>query len=253
MPHSLRQFKGRRKIIGLTAYDYPMARVLSDAEVDFLLVGDSLGMVVYGDRTTHFVTLEEMIRHTQAVVRGHTRGLVVADMPIGTCDNPEDALSNVKRLMRETDVKAVKVEGNPVVCGTLVEAGIAVMGHTGLKPQQAQQWKIQGQNPQAAEKVFQEAKALEAAGCFALILECIPSGLGQRITESLSIPTIGIGAGPHCDGQILVTPDLLGLFPDLHPKFVRRYADLPSTIQTAVGVFVKDVQSGDFPSEGESY
>jgi 3-methyl-2-oxobutanoate hydroxymethyltransferase len=230
-----------------------MARVLSGADVDFLLVGDSLGMVVYGDSTTHFVTLEEMIRHTQAVVRGHARGLVVADMPLGTYETPEDALRNVHRLITETDVKAVKLEGSVAMCKSLVEAGIQVMGHTGLKPQQAERWKVQGQTPQSAEQIFDEAVALEAAGCFAVILECIPSTLAQRITKALSIPTIGIGAGSHCDGQILVTADLLGLFPDFHAKFVRRYVDLPGTIQKAIGAFVTDVQSGNFPSEGESY
>jgi 3-methyl-2-oxobutanoate hydroxymethyltransferase len=253
MPHDFRRLKSQSKIVALTAYDYSMARLLSDAGVDLLLVGDSLGMVVLGYPSTHFVTMEDMIRHTQAVVRGHSRGLVVADMPIGSCDTVELALKNCRRMVEETGVKAVKIEGMPEICAAVVASGIAVMGHTGLKPQTAERMAVQGKSEPEAEAIVEEALALERAGCFSVVLECVPTLLGKRITESLSVPTIGIGAGPHCDGQILVSHDLLGLYQDFHPKFVKQYADLGAIISGAVAQYKKEVEGGVFPSEKESF
>ncbi|MDP2624713.1 MAG: 3-methyl-2-oxobutanoate hydroxymethyltransferase [Candidatus Peregrinibacteria bacterium] len=253
MSEVIRQLKGHRKIVALTAYDYPMAQFLSEAGVDILLVGDSLGMVVLGYTSTHFVTMEDMIRHTQAVMRGHKSGLVVADMPIGSCDTPELAIENCKRMVEETGVSAVKIEGNPEVCRIVVEAGIEVMGHTGLKPQLAEKMRIQGKTSVEAEAILEEAMALENSGCFSVVLECVPSDLGRRITEKLSIPTIGIGAGAECDGQILVTHDMLGLFTDFKPKFVKCYANLGEDIVKAISDFKEDVDRGIFPSLDESY
>ena len=175
MPDSLRRLKSQRKIVALTAYDYSMARILSDAGVDLLLVGDSLGMVVLGYPSTHFVTMEDMIRHTQAVVRGHSSGLVVADMPIGSCDTVELALENCHRMVKETGVKAVKIEGMSEICAAVVASGIAVMGHTGLKPQTAERMAVHGKTEPEAEAIFEEALALERAGCFSVVLECVPT------------------------------------------------------------------------------
>ncbi|MBT7483936.1 3-methyl-2-oxobutanoate hydroxymethyltransferase, partial [Candidatus Peregrinibacteria bacterium] len=226
MPRSLRECKNQRKITVITAYDYPTAQVLSKAGVDVLLVGDSLGMVVYGDTTTHFVTLEEMIRHTMAVMRGHTSGLVVADLPKSSYDTVEMAMESARKLTAETGVKVLKIEGCPEICEALVEAGFEVMGHTGLKPQETSKMKVKGRSQSEAEEVLKEAQALEAAGCLAVVLECIPSELAQKVTEKLKVPTIGIGAGPHCDGQVLVVSDLMGLYSDFQPKFVKRYAEM---------------------------
>ncbi len=253
MPQSIRALKGHRKIVVLTAYDYPMAQILSKADIDVILVGDSLGMVVLGYQNTHFVTMNDMIRHTQAVMRGHTKGLVVTDMPKGSYETPELAIKNAERMMEETGVRAIKIEGCPEICRALGEAGFAVMGHAGLKPQEADKMKVKGKVEEEANKIFEEAIALEEAGCFAVVLECIPTGLAKKITDKLTIPTVGIGAGPHCDGQVLVTNDLLGLYGDFTPKFVKKYADLSVVISEAVIKFKSEVESGIFPSQDESY
>lgn len=263
MTEQIRALKGKRKITALTAYDYPTAQILSEAGVDVLLVGDSLGMVVLGYPNTHFVTMEDMIRHTQAVIRGVAKAmhsglvgrapLVVADMPIASCDTAEFALQNCRRMVQETGVRAVKIEGMPDICAEVVQSGIAVMGHTGLKPQTAERMRVQGKSEPEAEVIFQEALALEKAGCFAVVLECVPTDLGKRITEALTVPTIGIGAGPDCDGQILVLHDVLGLFTDFRPKFVKRYGHVREEIQKAVRLYVEEVQQGDFPSEEQSF
>lgn len=254
MPGRLSELKGHRKLVGLTAYDAAMAFVLKDSGVDFLLVGDSLGMVVYGQASTHFVTLDDMIRHTQAVCRGYGEGgLVVTDLPIATCETPEQAVASARRVVEEAGVHAVKIEGRPEVCRAVVESGVEVMGHVGLKPQEVSSMKVQGRHVAEADAVLAEAIALQAAGCFAVVVECVPATLGQRITETLTIPTIGIGAGPHCDGQILVTQDLIGLSSGFKAKFVRRYADVGTVIQDAVRAFQQDVFRGAFPSEKESY
>lgn len=253
MPNTIRLLKGQRKISVLTVYDYPMSQILSEAGVDILLVGDSLGMVVYGDSTTHFVTLDEMIRHTLAVMRGHSSGLVVADLPKSFYDEPDKAFLSARRLVKETGVRAFKIEGRPDICKVLVEGGFEIMGHTGLKPQEALKMKVVGRTEEEAEAVLKEALDLEEAGCFAVVLECVPANLAKIITEKLNVPTIGIGAGPHCDGQVLVTPDLLGFFADFKPKFVKKYADLRGVIKKAAMDFKSEVESGIFPSHEESY
>ncbi|MBI5754906.1 3-methyl-2-oxobutanoate hydroxymethyltransferase [Candidatus Peregrinibacteria bacterium] len=253
MPETIRTLKGKRKITALTAYDYSMAKILSRAGVDILLVGDSLGMVVLGYRNTHFVTLDDMIRHGQAVVRGNKGSLVVIDMPIGTCDTPEKAVENCRRACEETGARTVKIEGKAESVRAVCQAGISVMGHTGLKPQEVTKYTVQGGDSDSRKRVLDEAKALESAGAFSLILECVPSDLGREVTELLSIPVIGIGAGPHADGQILVSHDMLGFSSDIRPRFVRRYADLSETIFSAVKRYNEDVRNGDYPAESESY
>lgn len=247
------QLKGKRKITALTAYDYPTAKIVSEAGVDVILVGDSLGMVVLGYSSTHFVTLDDMIRHGQAVMRGNSKSLVVIDMPIATCDTPEKAIASCRKVCEETGAHVVKIEGKPESVRAVAQTGIAVMGHTGLKPQEVQSYKIQGKDDISRKKVFEEAVALEQAGAFAVILECIPSSLGLEITQKLRIPTIGIGAGSLTDGQILVLHDILGFSSDVRPRFVRKYAHIDKEISQATHHFIKDVISGNYPSEQESY
>lgn len=237
----------------LTAYDYPTAQILNRAGIDMILVGDSLGMVVLGYKDTKSVTLEDTLRHTAAVVRGNTESLVIADMPLNTTDTPDMAIKNCRYVLDQTGAYAVKVEGSASIVGSLKEAGVEVMGHTGLKPQTAKKYGLKGKEQDEAEAIFQEALALENAGAFAIVLECVPTSLAERITKALKIPTIGIGAGNVCDGQVLVISDMIGLFEDFHPKFVRRYANISSTIELAVKEFKKDVENGTFPSAMESY
>ena len=245
--------KGKRKLSVLTAYDYPTARILSRAGIDMLLVGDSLGMVVLGYKDTRDVTLEDMIRHTAAVVRGSENTLVIADMPFGSTDSIGTSLINARRMIQETGCHAIKIEGQAEVVENLVRSGIEVMGHTGLKPQTALRYTLQGKESHQASVIFDEAVALEKAGAFALVLECIPARLASEITQYVKIPTIGIGAGSTCDGQVLVVSDMLGLFKDFKPKFVRHYADISSVISEAALEFKKDVENGKFPSPNESY
>ncbi len=249
-----------QKVTCLTAYDYPTARLLDDAGVDILLVGDSLGMVVLGYENTLPVTLEEILHHTRAVRRGARRALVVADLPYGTYHgSAEEAVRNAIRCVKEAGAEAVKVEGGERRLGLihqLVEAEIPVMGHIGLTPQSLHQlggYKVQGKTSDAAERLLRDARAVEAAGAFAIVLEAIPRELAARVTHELSIPTIGIGAGPDCDGQVLVLHDMLGLSFTPPAKFVRRYADLGEVVRAAVTEFCRDVRSGSFPSDAESY
>lgn len=253
MPNTIKNLKNQRKIIALTAYSYPSAQVLLEAEVDLVLVGDSLGMVILGYENTHSVTLEDIIRHGQAVMRGNQKSLGVMDMPINTCENPEEAVKNARRVVEETGARAVKIEGYPASVKAVVDSGIAVMGHVGLKPQQVEKCKLTGKTPEEAKVVLNEARAIEQAGAFSIVLECVPSELGKQITEELAIPTIGIGAGPDCDGQILVFHDMVGIYDDFKPKFVRRYANLKQEMVKATKAFVEDVQKGNFPSEEESF
>lgn len=253
MAEKIKALKGKRKITALTCYDYVTAKILSEVGLDILLVGDSLGMVILGYENTHFVTLDDIIKHTSAVMRGASGILVVADMPIGTCDTALDAVKNCRRVVAETSVRAVKIEGNPDVVKAVSEAGISVMGHTGLKPQQVSSFKVQGKSSDCAKELLDEALALEKAGCFSVVLECIPSSLGQEITEKLKIPTIGIGAGKDCDGQILVLHDAVGLFDDFKPKFVRRFGNLKKEMLNSVFQFKNAVLDEKFPSEKESY
>lgn len=248
------------KITCLTAYDYPTARLVDEAGVDVLLVGDSLAMSVLGYESTLPVTLEEMLHHTRAVRRGTRRALVVADMPYGTYHGGvNEAVRNAVRFVKEGGAEAVKIEGGErrmELIARLVEAEIPVMGHVGLTPQSLNAmggFRVQGKTPDAAQQVLRDARAVEAAGAFSIVLEGMPRELAAQITADLRIPTIGIGAGPDCDGQVLVLNDLLGLTFGHLPKFARRYANLSEIISGAVKEFCEDVRQGSFPSDAESY
>ena len=249
-----------RKITCLTAYDYPTARLLDEAGVDVLLVGDSLGMVVLGYESTLPVSIEEMLHHTRAVRRGTRRALVVADMPYGSYHtDAAESLRNAVRFVKEAGAEAVKVEGGErrlELIVKLTEAEIPVMGHVGLTPQSVNAlggYRVQGKTLDAAEQLLRDARAVEAAGAFAVVLEAVPRELAARITRDLRIPTIGIGAGPDCDGQILVFHDLLGLTFGRTPKFARQYANVGKIISRAARDYCEDVRRGSFPSEAESY
>src|SRR5579864_7360338 len=248
------------KITCLTAYDYPTARLLDEAGVDVILVGDSVGMVVLGHESTLPVTLEDMLHHTRAVRRGTRRALVVADMPFGSYHtDTSESLRNAVRFVKEAGAEAVKVEGGErrlELIARLTEAEIPVMGHVGLTPQSVNAlggYRVQGKTPDAAEQLLRDARAVEASGAFAVVLEAVPRELAAQITHELRIPTIGIGAGPDCDGQILVVHDILRLTFDQTPKFARQYANLGETISKAVRSYCDDVRSGAFPSDRESY
>jgi len=249
-----------KKIVCLTAYDYPTARLLDEAGVDVILVGDSLAMVVLGYDSTLPVTLDEMIHHARAVRRGTKHALVVADMPFGSyhSDNAE-SLRNAVRFVKEAGVEAVKVEGGErrlELIARLTEAEIPVMGHIGLTPQSVNAlggYRVQGKTTDGAEQLLRDARAVEGAGAFAVVLEAVPRELAAQITRELRIPTIGIGAGPDCDGQILVVHDLLGLTFDQTPKFARKYANVGEIISNAVRGYCEDVRNGGFPSDSESY
>jgi 3-methyl-2-oxobutanoate hydroxymethyltransferase len=249
-----------KKISCLTAYDYPTARLLDEAGVDVILVGDSLGMVVLGHENTLSVTVEEMLHHTRAVRRGTRRALVVADMPYGSYHTDlGESLHNAMRFVKEAGAEAVKVEGGErrlELISRLTEAEIPVMGHVGLTPQSVNAlggYRVQGKTADAAEQLIRDARAVEAAGAFAVVLEAVPRELAAQISQELRIPTIGIGAGPDCDGQILVVHDLLGLTFGQTPKFARQYANLGQIISKAVREYCEDVREGGFPSDAESY
>jgi 3-methyl-2-oxobutanoate hydroxymethyltransferase len=249
-----------RKIACLTAYDYPTARLLDEAGVDIVLVGDSLAMVVLGYESTLPVTLEEMLHHTRAVRRGVRRALVVADMPYGSYHGDSaETVRNAIRFVKEAGAEAVKIEGGErrmELILRLVEAEIPVMGHVGLTPQSFNAlggFRVQGKTEESAEQLLRDARAVEAAGAFAVVLESIPREVAARITAELRIPTIGIGAGPDCDGQVLVLNDLVGMSFGHTPKFVRRYADVGQMISQAAAEYCRDVQQGQFPSDQESY
>jgi len=249
-----------QKITCLTAYDYPTARLLDEAGVDIVLVGDSVGMVVLGYDSTLPVTIEEMLHHTRAVCRGARRALVVADMPYGSYHmDTSESLHNAVRFVKEAGAEALKVEGGErrlELIARMVEAEIPVMGHIGLTPQSKNAmggFRVQGKTPDAAEKVLRDARAVEAAGAFAVVLEGMPRELAAHITRELRIPTIGIGAGPDCDGQVLVLHDILGLTFGPIPKFARQYANLGEIITNAVREYCGDVREGAFPSDSESY
>lgn len=248
---NMRSSKGKAKITVLTAYGYSIARAIDEAGVDIILVGDSLGNVVLGYESTRDVTMEDMLRHTGAVGRGAKNCLIVADMPYKSDETMGLAVKNAKLLMK-AGAHAVKVEGKPEIVEALVKEDILVMGHTGLLPQTAEQMNVQGRTEKEAKRILDEAVALEKAGCFAVVLECISSALAKRITETVKIPTIGIGSGPDCDGQVLVSNDMLGLF-DKVPKFVRKYANLHDDIKNAVRAYIKDVNGRTFPSDKESF
>jgi len=248
------------KITCLTAYDYSFARILDEAGIDILLVGDSVGCVIQGQVNTLAVTMDEMIYHTRAVARGRQHALLVGDMPFLSFQvSREQALLNAGRLLKEAGAEAVKLEGGVSVQETIaamVRAGIPVMGHIGLTPQSVHRfggYKIQGKEPKRQEDLLRDALAVEEAGAFALVLEGMPMDLAKQITERVTIPTIGIGAGAHCDGQVLVIHDMLGLFHDFTPKFVKPYADLKATMTTAVKTFIEEVRERKFPSREHSF
>jgi 3-methyl-2-oxobutanoate hydroxymethyltransferase len=249
-----------KKITCLTAYDYPTARLVDEAGVDVVLVGDSLAMVMLGHDSTLPLTLDEALHHTKAVRRGVARALVVADMPYGSYHGDiSESLRNAMRFVKEAGAEAVKIEGGErrlELIARLTEAEIPVMGHIGLTPQSVNVlggYRVQGKTPNAAEQVLRDARAVEAAGAFSIVLEAIPRELAAEITKAVRIPTIGIGAGPDCDGQVLVLHDLLGLTFQNPPKFARRYANVGEAISKAVREYCADVESGRFPSDAESY
>jgi 3-methyl-2-oxobutanoate hydroxymethyltransferase len=260
VPGIIRMKKKGTKITMLTAYDYPTARLEDEAGVDIILVGDTLGMVVLGYESTLPVTMDEMLCHVKAVTRAGSAALVIADMPFMSFQvSPSDAVRNAGRMIKEGGADAVKIEGGRCMVPTvqaICSVKIPVMGHIGLTPQAIRRfggYRVQGRTEAGRAAIVEDALALEEAGCFAMVLEGIPWTLAKEITEKTCVPTIGIGAGPHCDGQVLVSHDILGLYDGHVPKFVRKYADLKSTMLDAFRDYVRDVRSGGFPSIEESY
>jgi 3-methyl-2-oxobutanoate hydroxymethyltransferase len=248
------------KIPMLTAYDYVTAKIVDEAGIPMILVGDSLGMVVLGYESTIPVTVDDMLHHTKAVVRGAKRALIVGDMPFMSYHmSMADALHNAARFIQEAGAQAVKLEGGEAVAGTvkrLVECGIPVMGHLGLTPQSINQlggFKVQGRGLEGARRLLNDARILQEAGAFAIVLECTPAPLSRLITEKVGIPTIGIGAGPDCDGQVQVISDLVGLYTDFVPKHARQYARLAGQIQAAVSSYASDVKAVAFPTMEHGY
>jgi 3-methyl-2-oxobutanoate hydroxymethyltransferase len=249
-----------QKLAMVTAYDFPSGRIADEAGVELVLVGDSAGMVVLGNESTVPVTMEELVMLTRAVTRGAKRPLVIADMPFGSFQVSDSlAVENAVRFVKEAAADAVKLEGaGPTLSRVqaIVGAGVPVMGHVGLTPQSATMlggFKAQGRTAEKAERLYEDALALEAAGCFAIVLEAVPAPVAARVTEALRVPTIGIGAGAACDGQVLVWHDLLGLYEGKAPRFVKRYADLASEAKRALEAYVDDVREGRFPEERHTY
>jgi 3-methyl-2-oxobutanoate hydroxymethyltransferase len=258
---SLSTLKARgERITALTAYDYLLAQLIDQAGVDVILVGDSAGMVVQGLDTTVSVTMDQMVYHATVVARGVERALVVADLPFMSYQvNTDEALRNAGRMIQTAGVEAVKLEGGARLAPTIrriVEVGIPVMGHLGLTPQSIHKfgtYQVRATTVEEADELRADARALQDAGCFALVVEKVPAELAREVSKSLSIPVIGIGAGAGCDGQILVTADMLGLYTRFHPRFVRRYGELGRAISDCLRRYAADVRSGEFPSPGESY
>ena len=257
---TIKNSKGIKPLTMITAYDYAFAKIFDQAGIDMILVGDSLGNVILGYSSTLPVTMEDMIHHTKAVTRACSRTLVVADMPFMSYQvSTKQALINAGRLVKEAGAHAVKLEGGAEITATiekLVQSGIPVIGHLGLTPQSVNQlggFKVQGKTLSAAQKILQDAQALATAGVFALVLECIPHQLALKITESVNIPTIGIGAGNNCDGQVLVCNDLLGLNTEFTPKFVKKYRNLQQEIFTATQEYINDVQTRTFPATEHTF
>lgn len=252
--------KKGEKLTMLTAYDYSMAKLIDESNINAILVGDSLGMVCLGYEDTLSVTMEDMIHHTRAVARGARNSLVVSDMPFMSYQvSVEDAIINAGRLVKEGHAQAVKLEGGKNVCKQIegiVNASIPVMAHLGLTPQSVNAFggfKVQGKDEEAARRIIEDAKAVEMAGAFAVVLECVPDKLAKLISETISIPTIGIGAGSGCDGQVLVYQDLLGMYSEFTPKFVKRYASIGDLIKEAFQQYSIDVKDGSFPEEKHTF
>jgi len=260
--HDLRKLKEKgRKIVMVTSYDYTSAKILDEVGVPLLLVGDSLGMVVLGHESTLRVTLDMMIHHSAAVERGARKAMIVIDLPFASYSASDLPLSlrTAKRAIAEGGAQAVKIEGGrrmaPVV-GTLVASGIPVMGHIGLTPQSIHMiggFRVQGRTEEAAERLMLAARALEKAGAFAIVLELVPAALARKISEALTIPTIGIGAGPHCDGQVQVFHDIMGVYEDFLPKHAKRYANVAQMIREGAAAFLEDVREGRFPDDEHSF
>ncbi len=252
--------KGKRKLTMVTAYDYITARWVDKSGIDMVLIGDSLAMVMLGHSDTLSVTMEEMLHHTRAVTNGIDRALVIGDMPFMSYQvSVEQAVVNAGRFLKEAKAQAVKLEGGASVVKqvqAIVEAGIPVQGHLGLTPQSVAQlggYKVQGKTAEAAKRLIDDALALEESGCFSIVLEAIPSSIAEMITSRVKIPTIGIGAGPHCDGQVLVLHDMVGLYDRFTPKFVKKYANLGEELLNALKQFRKEVEKGVFPSREHSF
>ena len=248
------------KLTMLTAYDYSTAKLIDEAGVDSILVGDSLGMVMLGYEDTVSVTMEDMLHHTKAVTRGAKNALVVADMPFMSYQTSVyDAVVNAGRLLKEGRAQAVKLEGGQEFCehiAAIVKASIPVVAHIGMTPQSINAYggfKVQGKSVEAANKIIEDAKAVEAAGAFAVVLECVPAKLAEIISKTVSIPTIGIGAGAGCDGQVLVYQDMLGMYSDFTPKFVKKYCTVGETMTAAFKSYIEDVKNGSFPEEKHTF
>ena len=258
--NDVKEMKAKKeKIVMLTAYDYSIAKLVDEAGIPLILVGDSLGMVILGYESTIPVTMDDMIHHTKAVVRGTKQAMVIGDMPFMTYHTSvADALRNAARFIQEGGAQAIKLEGGVAVAETvkrIVECGIPVMGHIGLTPQSVHQFgghRVQGKTPEAAERLLKDAQALEQAGAFAVVMELVPAPLSKLVTQKLSIPTIGIGAGPDCDGQVQVISDLLGLFSDFVPRHAKQYAKLAGSIKTALADYISEVKDGKFPTSQNS-
>ena len=257
---TVRSAKGKQKLVSLTAYDFTTARLVDDVGIAIVIVGDSLGMTMLGYDSTVPVTMDDMLHHTRAVVRGVEKAMVVADMPFLSYQvSVEQAVANAGRLIKEAGADAVKIEGGHIRAPTvqaLVENGIPVMGHLGLTPQSVRAfggYVVQGKTEAGAKEIKEAAHLLEQAGAFSMVLEGIPTSLAKEVTASVGVPTIGIGAGRDCDGQVLVIHDVLGLYGDLSPKFVKQYADLRSVMTSAFRAYIDDVEQGRFPGEEHGY
>lgn len=249
----VRQKKGKEKIIMLTAYDFQMARILDQTSIDLILVGDTSGMVVQGYNDTKSVTMADMIFHVKAVAKGAKTKPIIGDMPINSCNTINDCLKNAEQFIK-AGANAVKIEGMKTeAIRALVDKGIPVMGHLGLLPQVAEAYKVKGKKPEEAQQILQDAKELDKIGVFSIVLECIPETLAKTITESVNVPTIGIGASKHCDGQVLVINDMLSFDETFKPKYVKTYANLNKTIKDAVAKFIEEVSTNKYPDDEHTY
>ena len=252
-PEKIRQKKGIEKIIMLTAYDFQMARILDQSDIDLILVGDSSGMVIQGYSDTKSVTMAEMIYHIKAVKRGAKSMPIIGDMPINSCNTVQDCLRNAMQFI-EAGAHGVKIEGRKTESiETLIDKEIPVMGHVGMLPQMAESYHVKGKKPEEAKQILQDAEELDKLGVFSIVLECIPESLAKTITETVDVPTIGIGAGKYCDGQVLVINDMLGYSEDFKPKYVKSYANLNKTIKDAVAKFKEEVNAGTYPDKEHTY
>jgi 3-methyl-2-oxobutanoate hydroxymethyltransferase len=249
----IKQKKGKEKIIMLTAYDSQMARILDQTGIDMILVGDSSGMVVQGHKDTKSVTMRDMIFHIKAVASRATSAPIIGDMPIHSCNTVEDCLENAKKFL-EAGANGVKIEGKKTdAIKALIKAGIPVMGHVGMLPQMAETYHVKGKKPEEAQEILQDALELDGLGVFSIVLECIPESVAKTITNSVKVPTIGIGAGKHCDGHVLVINDMLGFDENFKPKYVKTYANLNKTIKDAVAKFIEEVSTGKYPDDEHTY